>query len=188
MNESDSGNDDDDDSDDDQGDDDSDDDSDGESDGNAAEGDAAEVVAEWRQSKKLAEAAMKRAAQAAAAVNVPAAKVPVLGQDVEAGAEADKEEEGEREGDQTSGLQVASTHEVQSCTSACSFPCSKRTPCTWEHCHILFTHQGGARLDLLIEGEKYESILARHVHPRGCPGCPACTGCIPSAPRQKRKR
>ena len=183
MNESDSGNDDDDDSDDDQGDDDSDDDSDGESDGNAAEGDAAEVVAEWRQSKKLAEAAMKRAAQAAA-VNVPAAKVPVLGQDVEAGAEADKEEEGEREGDQTSGLQVASTHEVQSCTSACSFPCSKRTPCTWEPCHILFTHPGGKRLNLLIEGEKYPNILARHVHRL----CPACTGCDPSAPRSTRQR
>ena len=98
--------------------------------------------------------------------------------------EADKDED---DNDPTSGLQVA-THEVQACTSTCSFPCSKRTPCNWDPCHILFSHPGGARLDLLIEGGKYENILARHVHPLGCLGCSACKGYDPSAPRTKRQR
>ena len=102
--------------------------------------------------------------------------------------EEEEEDEGkereEEKGSNSTGLQEP-THEVQSCTS-CTFPCSKRTPCRWDPCHILFTHPGGARLNLLIEGETYDNILARSVHPRGCQGCLACG--FDDAPRAKRLR
>ena len=57
------------------------------------------------------------------------------------------------------------THEVQSCSAKCSFPCDRRPPCEWDPCHISHTYPGGLRHDLIIEGEEYRGVLARSVRP-----------------------